>query len=66
MSAPYWGVSTVEPGRRSGQPTIRGQRATGRTEQEILADCSSPTHEDILVCLAYAADRERRVLITHG
>jgi uncharacterized protein (DUF433 family) len=75
MSAPYQDIITLEPGKRSGQPTVRGQRITvydvlsylaaGMTEQEILADFPSLTHEDILACLAYAADRERRVLVTH-
>lgn len=75
MSAPYQDIITLEPGKRSGQPIIRGLRITvydvlsylaaGMSEQEILADFPALTHEDILACLAYAADRERRVLVTH-
>jgi len=75
MSAPYQDIITLEAGKRSGQLIIRGLRITvydvlsylaaGMTEQEILADFPSLTHEDILACIAYAADRERRVLVTH-
>jgi uncharacterized protein (DUF433 family) len=32
------------------------------TEEEILADFPYLTKEDILACLAYAADRERQTL----
>jgi uncharacterized protein (DUF433 family) len=75
MSAPYQDIITLEPGKRSGQPTIRGLRITvadvlsylaaGMTPEEILADFPYLTREDILACLAYAADRERRVFVTH-
>ncbi|MBD2329368.1 DUF433 domain-containing protein [Alkalinema sp. FACHB-956] len=33
------------------------------TEAEILEDFSELTPEDIRACLAFAADRERRVMI---
>ena len=75
MSAPYQDIITLEPGKRSGQATIRGLRITvadvlsylaaGMTPEEILADFPYLTREDILACLAYAADRERRVFVTH-
>jgi uncharacterized protein (DUF433 family) len=61
---------TIEPGKRGGKPCIRGLRitvydvleylASGMSEEEILADFPDLTHEDILACLAFAADRERR------
>lgn len=64
---------TIEPGKRSGQPCIRSLRMTvqdvleylagGMTEEEILDDFPDLTHEDILACLAYAADRERRLAV---
>ena len=67
----YRKIITVEPGKRSGKPCIRGLRITvgdvlgylaaGMTHEEILADFPSLRKEDILACLAYAADRERRV-----
>lgn len=63
---------TVEPGKRSGKPCIRGLRirvsdvleylASGMTEVEILGDFPELTSEDIRACLAFAAERERRLL----
>ncbi|MBM3744288.1 MAG: DUF433 domain-containing protein [Acidobacteria bacterium] len=67
----YRGIITIEPGKRSGKPCIRGLRITvydvlsylaaGMTHQQILADFPYLTEQDILACLAYAADRERRL-----
>lgn len=37
--------------------------ASGMTEAEILDDFPDITHDDILACLAYAADRERRLAL---
>ncbi len=75
MTASYQDIITLEPGKRSGKPTIRGMRITvydvlsylaaGMTHQEILADFPSLTEEDIRACLSYAADRERHMLVTH-
>lgn len=75
MSIPYHTIIALEPGKRSGQPTIRGMRMTvydvlsylaaGMTHQEILDDFPYLTEEDIRACLSYAADRERRVLVAH-
>lgn len=58
-------IITVEPGKRSGQPCIRGMRITvrdvleylagGMTPDEVLSDFPELTHEDIRACLAYAA-----------
>jgi uncharacterized protein (DUF433 family) len=63
---------TVEPGTRSGKPCVRGLRITvsdvleylaaGMTETEILADFPELTVDDIRACLAFAAERERRLL----
>lgn len=63
---------TLEAGKRGGRPCIRGMRisvadvlgwlAAGMTHEEILGDYPELTEEDIGACLAYAADRERRVL----
>jgi len=62
-------IITIEPGKRSGKPCIRGMRITvgdvlgylaaGMTIPEILDDFDELTEEDIRACLAYAADRER-------
>ena len=55
-----------------GKPCIRGLRitvydileylASGMTEPEILADFPDLTREDIRACLAFAAERERRLV----
>jgi len=65
---------TVEPGKRGGRPVIRGLRisvydvlsalASGMSEDEILEDFPELTRDDIRACLRYAADRERRVVVT--
>ena len=62
---------TIEPGKRSGQPCIRGMRITvqdvleylagGMTVEEVLADFPELTAEDLRACLAFAAERERRL-----
>ena len=64
---------TIEPGKRSGKPCIRGLRitvadvleylASGMSTEEVLADFPDLTKEDIHACLAFAADRERRLLV---
>ena len=63
---------TVEPGKRSGKPCIRGMRitvsdvleylASGMTEEEILRDFPDLEGADIRACLAFAADRERKLM----
>jgi uncharacterized protein (DUF433 family) len=68
----YEQIITIEPDKRSGKPCIRGLRitvydvleylASGMTEDEILTDFSELTREDIKACLAFAADRERKLL----
>jgi uncharacterized protein (DUF433 family) len=62
---------TLEPGKRGGKPCIRGLRITmydvlemlanGLTNEEILADFPEMEISDIRACLAFAADRERRL-----
>jgi uncharacterized protein (DUF433 family) len=37
--------------------------ASGMTEAELLEDFPQLHHEDVLACLAYAADRERLLII---
>jgi uncharacterized protein (DUF433 family) len=68
----YQDIITIEPGKRSGKPCIRGMRitvydvlsylASGMTHAEILADFPYLTQQDILACLSYAADREQQTL----
>ena len=67
----YNRIITIEPDKRSGKPCIRGTRmsvtdvleylAGGMTQEELLAEFPDLTTEDIRACLAFAADRERRL-----
>ena len=64
---------TMEPGKRGGRPCIRGMRITvydvlsylaaGMSHAEILDDFPYLTLEDIQACLAFAAERERAMLV---
>ena len=68
----YRAIITIEAGKRGGKPCIRGLRitvsdvldylASGMTEAEVLADFPDLTVQDIRACLAFAADRERRLM----
>ena len=61
----------IDPEIRFGKPTVRGSRITvgdvlfylagGMSEDETLADFPQLTREDIRACLAFAAERERRL-----
>lgn len=65
---------TIEPGKRGGRPFIRGMRVTvydvlsylaaGMTVAEVLDDLPYLTPEDIQACLAYAAERERSMVVS--
>jgi uncharacterized protein (DUF433 family) len=69
----YRQIITIEPGKRSGKPCIRGLRitvydvlgylASGMTEDEILKDFPYLTRDDIRARLAYAAEREQSKLV---
>ena len=66
-------IITIEPGKRSGKPCIRGIRmtvydvleylASGMTHAEILDDFPNLTEEDIRACLAFAADMGKHVTV---
>jgi uncharacterized protein (DUF433 family) len=68
----YKRLITIEPGKRGGKPCIRGLRitvydvleylASGMSEGEILRDFPDLTRDDIRACLAFAADRERKLV----
>jgi uncharacterized protein (DUF433 family) len=68
----YQSIITIEPGKRGGRPTIRRMRiavadvlgwlAAGMTHEDIISDYPELTEDDIRACLAYAADRERRLV----
>ena len=68
----YSKIITADPAVRSGKPSVRDTRVTvsdvleylagGMSEDEILADFPYLTRDDIRACLAFAAERERRIL----
>jgi uncharacterized protein (DUF433 family) len=63
---------TIDPAQRSGKPCIRGLRitvsdvldylASGMSEEEILTELPDLEREDIKAALAFAAERERRMM----
>jgi uncharacterized protein (DUF433 family) len=63
---------TIEPDKRGGKPCVRGLRitvyevleylASDMTVEEILADFPDLTREDLKACIAFAADRERKLM----
>jgi uncharacterized protein (DUF433 family) len=67
---------TIEPGKRAGKPCIRGLRitvydvleylASGMSEEAILRDFPELEREDIRATIAFAADRERRLMVAPG
>jgi len=69
----YKNIITIEPGKRGGQPTIRGMRitvydvlkmlASGMSTRKILGDFPELTKEDIKAVLSYASAREYSLTI---
>jgi uncharacterized protein (DUF433 family) len=67
----YREIITMEPDKMGGKPCVRGLRitvydvldylASDMSEEEILADFPDLTRDDLRACLAFAADRERRL-----
>ena len=63
-----------DPEVRFGKPCVRGTRitvgevlgylATGKSEAELLVDFPQLTHDDVLACFGFAAERERRLQAT--
>ncbi len=72
----YSDIITMEAGKRGGKPCIRGLRiavydvlenlASGMTHAEILRELPYLTEEDIRACLAFAADRERKLKMVNA
>jgi uncharacterized protein (DUF433 family) len=70
----YKDIITLEPGKRSGQPCIRGLRITvydvlnmlaeGMSIDEIISDFPELNKNDILACLSFAADKEHKIAIS--
>jgi len=62
---------TFEPNKKGGKPCVRNLRitvydvlqylASGMSHEEILADFPDLAPEDIRACLAFAAEREKRL-----
>lgn len=69
----YHRLITIDPERRSGKPCVWDTRMTvgdvlgyltaGLSHQEIVEEFPNITEEDIRACLAFAADRERRIVV---
>lgn len=63
---------TIDANKRGGKPCVRGLRitvyevleylASDMTEDQILEDFPDLTRDDLKACIAFAADRERRLL----
>jgi len=70
----YKGIITIKPGKRGGQPTIRGMRitvydvlkmlASGLDEKKILSDFPELTKKDIKAVLSYASEREHSLTMS--
>jgi len=70
----YQTIIKINPNKRFGKPCIRNTRITvydvlgwlaaGMTNDEIINDFPELTIEDILACLAFAADREHKFSVT--
>jgi len=68
----YKDYITIDPNKRGGKPCVRGLRitvyevleylASDMTEDEILADFPDLRREDLKACIAFAADRERKLM----
>ena len=67
----YRNIITINPEKRFGRPCVRNMRitvfdvlgwlASGMSSEEILEDFPELTQDDISACLAYAADKERKI-----
>ena len=67
----YRDIITINPEKRFGKPCVRNMRitvfdvlgwlASGMSREEILEDFPELTQDDISACLAYAADKERKI-----
>ena len=63
---------SIDPAVRFGKPCVRGTRLTvgdvlgvlaaGSVEAELLLDFPQLTNEDVLACLAFGAEREKRLI----
>ena len=68
----YQEYITIDSNKRGGKPCVRDLRITVSevleylaseiTEDEILGDFPDLTREDLKACIAFAADRERKLM----
>ena len=68
----YTARITIEAGKRGGKPCIRNMRitvydilgwlASGMSHEEIIDDFPELEDEDILASLAWAAEREKKII----
>ena len=68
----YQDYISIDPNKRGGKPCVRGLRitvyevleylASEMTEEEILTDFPDLTRQDLKACIAFAADRERKLM----
>lgn len=68
----YRDYITIDANKRGGKPCVRGLRitvyevleylASDMTEDQILADFPDLTRDDLKACIAFAADRERKLI----
>ena len=68
----YRDYVTIEPNKLGGKPCVRGLRITvyemleyltsDMTEEEILGDFPDLMRDDLKACIAFAADRECRLM----
>ena len=68
----YSHLIRIDPAKRSGKPCVRDTRiavqdvleylASGMSEADIIGEFPELTVDDIRACLAFAADRERRLV----
>lgn len=73
MKMNYREIITIEPGKRGGQPCIRGMRitvydvlsylASGMSYEEVLEDFPYLTMDDIMACLSFAAERSYNIAV---
>ncbi len=69
----YTNIISIDPNIRFGKPCITGTRisvydvlgwlASGMTIEEIVFDFPQLSREQILACLAYPADKERKARV---
>ena len=67
----YKNIISIEDGKRSGKPCIRGMRitvedilrwmASGMSVDEIILDFPELTKEDILTALEFSANQQKRI-----